>query len=129
MIGEIGILSVGAGDTKLSFNSKNPAEAIRAKRIVTDMLRRGYALLVEIDDGKGGKHYARATAFDENTCEYIIADFDPTASEEHPGDVQAKPAAAPRAEGRPAGKKKGRPVTRIPAARAKAVAVGRTAGG
>lgn len=74
-MGQIGILNVGAGDTKLTFDKNNPAECIRSARIVTDMLRRGYALLIEDPPGSGT--YSRATAFREETCEYIIADFDP----------------------------------------------------
>lgn len=46
MIGVVGILNVGCGDTKLSFDPTNQAECIRAARIVTDMIRRGYALMV-----------------------------------------------------------------------------------
>ena len=72
----IGILNVGAGDTKLTFDPTNPAEMIRSARIVRDMLRRGYALLVEVDDGKGGKGYRRVHDFEESTCSYIIADFE-----------------------------------------------------
>jgi hypothetical protein len=77
MSGQIGILNVGAGDTKLTFDRNNPAEMIRSARIVTDMLRRGYALLVEVKDRKGNKSYTRVHEFREDTCEYIIADFDP----------------------------------------------------
>jgi len=40
-MGEVAILSVGEGDTKLTFDKNNPAETIRAARIVGDMLRRG----------------------------------------------------------------------------------------
>lgn len=75
--GTVGVLNVGAGDTRLTFDKSNPAERIRAARIVADMLRRGYALLVEVDDGKGGKTFQRAHEFREETCEYVIADFDP----------------------------------------------------
>ena len=81
MIGSVAILNVGAGDTKLSFDCANPSEAIRAARIVKDMLRRGYALLVEVErDGK--KAFERALDFREDTGEYIIADFDPVAAYE-----------------------------------------------
>lgn len=76
-MGSIGILNVGAGDTKLTFDKNNPAECIRSARIVTDMLRRGYALMIEVTDKKGAKSYTRVHEFRENTCEYIIADFDP----------------------------------------------------
>ena len=32
MTGDVGILNVGAGDVKLSFDTRNPAERIRAAR-------------------------------------------------------------------------------------------------
>lgn len=76
-MGAIGILNVGAGDTKLTFDKTNPAECIRSARIVTDMLRRGYALMIEVTDSKGARSYTRVREFREDTCEYIIADFDP----------------------------------------------------
>jgi hypothetical protein len=70
------ILNVQAGDMKITFDTGNIAETIRAKRIITDMLRRGYALVVEVErDGK--RAYERAQGFDEKTGEYIIADFAP----------------------------------------------------
>lgn len=81
--GTVGILNVGAGDTKLSFDPRNPAERIRAARIVRDMLRRGYALLVEVERD-GVKRFERATDFLEDTCEYVIADFDPMAAVDSP---------------------------------------------
>lgn len=76
MTGQVGILNVGAGDTKLTFDNQNPAETIRAARIVKDMLRRGYALLIEVDQSDGSKAYQRALDFDESKAEYIVADFD-----------------------------------------------------
>lgn len=76
MNGQIGVLNVGAGDTKLSFDPKNPADCIRAARIVKDMIRRGYALLIEVDEN-GVKINRRVFDFDESRFEYIIADFDP----------------------------------------------------
>lgn len=78
--GEVGILNVGDGDTKLSFDPNNPAERIRAARIVADMIRRGYALLVETEPGSN--QYVRAIAFREDRCEYVIADFDPITAAE-----------------------------------------------
>jgi hypothetical protein len=139
MRGALSVLNVGAGDTKLTFDKNNPVERLRAARIVTDMIRRGYALLVEVDDGKGGKAYQRAHAFREDTCEYIVADFDPLAAQ--PEDTHAAPQAteplsAPTPstgldDGPPlATRKRGRPRARaIAAESANAVAVARTAGG
>lgn len=137
--GTVGILNVGAGDTKLSFDKSNPAERIRAARIVKDMLRRGYALLVEtVVDGE--KKFTRALDFDEEVCEYIIADFDPvaaaqtdateerTSGKEEQGEAPAGTAGAGDPP-QPA-KRRGRPPTkRVKADEARAVSVARTAGG
>jgi hypothetical protein len=135
--GTLGILNVGAGDTKLTFDKNNPAERIRAARIVKDMLRRGYALLIEVDDGQGGRTHQRATDFDENTCEYIIADFDPVAAkdtntgiDDGPANSIIKPQATPAVATppEPIRRKAGRP-RRVAAEGARGVAVARTAGG
>ena len=139
MNGQIGILNVGAGDTKLTFDKNNPAECIRSGRIVTDMLRRGYALLIEVDDGNGGKTFARVREFRADTNEYIIADFDSSATQE-PSHAEAQPIreAAPESEvdAGPAEKpklKRGpkpRVVDRaIPASSTRGIAVSRSAGG
>jgi hypothetical protein len=148
----IGILNVGAGDTKLVFDKSNPAEMIRSARIVKDMLRRGYALLIEVDDGKGGKSFQRVTAFREDTSEYIIADFDPVqaaeadaretpptpaaewgdSSVEEQEDAAAAADAAGTAPNEQNVKPKGKrgPKTRaVPASGTRGVAVARSAGG
>jgi hypothetical protein len=152
MTGEVGILNIGAGDTKLIFDPNNPQDSIRAARIVKDMLRRGYSLLVAVP-GSDPVMYQRAYDFDENTCEYIIADMDPTAfKEELPSDENttitgehftqvapsesaastetAEAAAFPQAAPVRTGKGKGKRGTkRVPASSTKATAVARTAGG
>jgi len=118
MSGAIHILNVGAGDTTLSFDPKNPKECERAAGIVTDMIRRGYALLVEVGT-KGGKPiFQRAEAFDPKTHEYIIAggpDETITIGEEETPEKPRKPR-----------KKKQQ---RLAAGKTRAVSVGRTAGG
>lgn len=133
MTGEVGILNVGAGDTKLSFDPANPAECIRAARIVRDMIRRGYALLIEVKKGADGKPvYQRAKDFDEERCEYIIADFDPVTAAEADAAEEASPSPPPPvADMAAAPKRRGRPPKerRIDAGKTTAVAVARTAGG
>lgn len=137
--GTVGILNVGAGDTKLSFDPSNPAERIRAARIVKDMLRRGYALLIETEV-EGKKVFTRALDFREYVCEYIIADFDPMAAQQadnieelsraqEQAEAQAQPAQADRAPVAP--KRRGRPpgTRAVKAESARAVAVARSAGG
>lgn len=114
MIGEIGILNVGAGDTKLTFDKSKPLEIRRASKVVADMLARGFAILVEVGRDEKGPLYRRAEAFDPETCEYLIVG----APDENEAAEQDQP------------KKRGRPPTRrIPAASTRAVAVARSAGG
>lgn len=129
MDGTVSILSVGSGDTKISFDPSNAAERIRAARIVADMLRRGYALLVEVER-RGKKSFQRVKAFREDRCEYIIADLDPvTALAADVEEGHAKEAAAahtPKAGRAPRAKLRDRA---IPAEKARAVAVPRSAGG
>lgn len=120
MTGEVGILNVGAGDTKLSFDKSNPVERDRAKRIVQDMLKRGYALLIEVGRRKGEPIYQRAHGFDPETSEYIIMGG-PDEDIEIGVDQQAKDLAAKT--------KKQRTQRRVPADKVRAVAVGRVAGG
>src|SRR5213596_1727716 len=96
MSGYLEILNVGAGDIKISFDKDDPAELIRAGRMVRDMLHRGYALLV-----KEGERWTRVREFDESTGEYVIADFAP----EEPGapePMRADPRGlAPKLRGEP----------------------------
>lgn len=68
----LSILNVGEGDTKLTFDPDKPVERERAARIVTDMLRRGYAILIHAGEKDGEPIYRRAKRFDPKTCEYLI---------------------------------------------------------
>lgn len=140
MSAQLGILNVGAGDTKLVFDKNNPAESIRAARIVKDMLRRGYALLVEFKTADGRADYRRVHDFDENTCEYIIADFDPVeasnadlSEERNHGEGRTTEANDTPSTGapEPARKRGGKRAAkiRVAAESASGVAVARSAGG
>lgn len=109
----LSILNVGEGDTKLTFDSDKPEEIERAKKIVTAMLRRGFAILVKVGERDGKPHYRRAKAFDEAKCEYIVMD-----APDDDAPVADPPASARRGRAR-----------RIPAKGTKAVSVARSAGG
>lgn len=111
----LAILNVGTGDTKISFDKENLKERERACRIVTDMLRRGYAILVAAGEKDGKPIYYRATDFDPETAEYIVAGT----PEDEAGTAEVP---APRRRGRQA-------KHRVPAERTPAVAVARSAGG
>ena len=132
----------------LSFDPANLSERIRAARIVKDMIRRGFALLVEVERD-GQKRFERALDFDQSQCRYIIADFDPVVAEEsdawstvnheaNKSEIKLKEnvggeiiqtEAAPIAPS--TGKsRRGRPKrTSVDAGTTRAVAVGRSAGG
>jgi hypothetical protein len=117
---ELGILNVGAGDTKLSFDPSKPAEVKRASRAVKDMLKRGFAILIEVGKDEHGPLYRRATDFDEKTAEYIIVGAPD--DEEEVSVKQASP--SPRRR-----KGKAQTTKRVPAEKARGVAVARVAGG
>jgi len=139
-MGKLNVLSVNDGDIEITFDNQNAAECIRAKRIINDMLRRGYALLVELPDGT----YTRVRKFIEKHGKYIIADFAPVEESEYyeqpredqekpkiekiePADPEAKYVGEKKRPGRPAGKKnKG---TEVAMEKVNAVAVAPTAGG
>lgn len=132
MTGSISILSVYEGDVKINFDTSDLGEAIRAKRIILDMLRRGYALLIKLPDGS----YTRALGFDEAVGEYIIADFDPaqaTQERSHESESEEEAATAPQTETEteeeePKPKpKRGR--RRLKMERTHAVGIARSAGG
>jgi hypothetical protein len=112
----LSILNVGSGDTRISFDPDKPEERKRACQIVMDMLKRGYAILVEAGEKDGKKLYHRATAFDPETAEYIVAGLPEEAIEAS----ERVPVVKKKGRGRP---------RRLPAASTPAVSVARSAGG
>lgn len=70
--GTLSILNVGAGDVVVSFDPANPKERKRAARIVTDMMRQGFAILVKVGEQDGEPLYQRAKGFDPERAEYIV---------------------------------------------------------
>lgn len=129
MSGEVGILNVGVGDTKLTFDPGDPDEAAKSAKIVKDMIRRGFVLLVEVGRNDSGPIYQRAHDFDENTHEYIIAGMASDAPEpttEEPQHDEEQESAPPRARKTAPRRKSTR---RVAASSTKAVSVARTAGG
>lgn len=122
MIGELAILNVGAGDTKLTLDPSKPDEVKRAAKIVKDMIRRGFVVLVEVGSDDKGPFYRRAHDFDEQTAEYIIAG---EVNEELTDNEQKPAGKTPR--GRKAAPRRAN--KRVPATGTRAVGVARTAGG
>lgn len=132
MKGEVGILNVGAGDTKLTFDPTKPDEVARSAQIVKDMIRRGFVLLIEVGQDENGEAiYRRAHDFDEGTAEYIIAGVasDESTTTEKPTDDEEQAGAPTRSRQATPRPRKRRTTERIPASSTRAVAVARTAGG
>lgn len=114
--GNLSVLNVGAGDIRVTFNNTDRGEIKKAVGMLTDMMARGYAVLVELPDGS----YTRVTEVDASRGRYVIT---------LPDDVQDPPDAEvvkPR-RGRPKGKK-GRTIS-VPVRTSRAVGVARSAGG
>jgi len=122
MAGSVGILNVGAGDTKLVFDNSNPDDVAKSAAIVKDMIRRGFVLLIEVGSNEKGPIYQRAHDFDPETAEYIVAGPPVEPLELDKPDVK-NPASPPRR------RSKAKETRRIHASKTNAVAVARTAGG
>ncbi len=117
----IDILNTGAGHTEIRFDNGDPLELERAKRIITDMLRRGYVLFVEMGD----KKLSRVQAFDAERGVYIIADLGEPP--ESPVEVAGVDETGAQVIER---RKPGRPRnTEVSMTKVKATAIGRSAGG
>lgn len=131
MDGSIGILNVGAGDTKLTFDPEKSEERKRAAAAVTEMLKLGFAILVQVGEKDGKPLFTRAEAFDPETCEYIIIGTPPEEIDIPGKTVEGadKPGAG-LGNGQPLKGKRGRqPKVRVPAHSTRAVSVARSAGG
>lgn len=97
---------LNAADGHLTVKvGKDPKEHDQAKKVIGDMLKRGYAIFVELEDGTT----ARVKKFDAKHEEYIVMDV--------PETVTPKKA------------KKAKKTKRVPLRKARATGVAPTAGG
>lgn len=140
--GEIDVLNVGAGHLKIEYSKADAIERERARRMVTDMLRRGYSLFVEVEGGE----LALVKEFDAEREVYIVSDV-PARSDEAeprpriPAGVRTAELRDDEPEPLPSApetalcakclkpKHRGRCTKEIPMRTAKVTAVGRSAGG
>lgn len=107
----IEVLSIGRGDLTLTVGGSDE-DRERAKRMIGDMLRAGYAIFVETDEGP-----RKVEAFDPNRMTYIVREETPSGTPPE-GQAAAKPKRARKTATR-----------KVPVASSRATAVGRTAGG
>jgi hypothetical protein len=112
-MGELSVLNVGAGDIKVTFNHLDSAESAKAIKMLMDMRDRGYAILVETEDG-----YTRAVDIDASRGRYIIQ-----IAGDAPLPADAEEVTPTKKNGR-----RGRRVS-VPIAGRRATGVARSAGG
>jgi hypothetical protein len=108
--GMLEVLSIGKGDLKLTIGGDNPEDTEKARKLIQEMLEKGYAIFVETDKGP-----TRVKRFNPHRMTYIISEV--------PDEPALEPAKTSKAP-----KKKAKE-THVPVAGSRATAVGRTAGG
>jgi len=113
--GILDVLSIGKGDLRLEVGT-SPEDRDRAKDLIGEMLRKGYSIFVETDDGP-----VRVHGFIAERMVYVIVEDD--------GDPEAGPASRPPKAGPPSPRKRGGRKREVPVAGSQATAVGRTSGG
>lgn len=75
-MGSLEVLNCNAGHLTFTFDKEDPLQVEKARRAITDMLARGYAIFVEREDGTVRK----VKRFDRNSNSYILSDTpEPTA--------------------------------------------------
>lgn len=110
--GSLDVLSIGKGDLRITIGG-DADDTEKARKLITEMLEKGYAIFVETDEG-----LTRVKRFMPKRMTYVISDFGDEL------DAVAEPAPV-TSKTRPRGKR----TREVPVGGSKAVAVGRTAGG
>lgn len=108
--GMLEVLSVGKGDIKISLDHNNPEDIENARKLIEEMLAKGYGLFVETNNG-----LSRVRKFNPKRMTYVIVEF----ADEEPAEAPAAKPTKPR-------RTKQR---EVPVAGSRAKAIGRTAGG
>jgi hypothetical protein len=119
-VGTLEVLNVGLGHVTVTFGKDDPVERERARRMVEDMLRRGYSLFIEREGA-----LVPVRGFDAGAAAYIVTDVPAPTTE---SQVVTEAGAFCHC-GRPKGHRGAHRKTRVPVAEAKVVAIGRSAGG
>lgn len=117
--GMLEVLSIGHGDMKVTLDTSKPREVEAARKLIEEMLRKGYSIFVETDGGP-----IKVREFNPTTMAYVIVDDGEVVDEPDPEPEREKP--SKRA---PGARKRAARTREVPVAGSKATAVGRTSGG
>lgn len=101
-VGYLDVLSVGRGHLRVTADPNDPASIEKVKGIISDMLKRGASIFIELDSGET----KRVKRFNPTKMTYLIDESDV---------IDALASGTTKRE--------------VPVASARATAVGRTAGG
>lgn len=127
--GTLSILNAGMGDIRLSFDTAEEEEVARARKIVTDLLAQGYAIVVVEEDGT----HSMVRDFDPESGEYLIGSRDKSrvTGAGEGGRASGYVGTEAAEEGTPPAtpEKKKRGGRRVKAGKVKATAVAPSAGG
>lgn len=128
--GVLEVLSIGHGDLKLTLDTGDPEDVARARELIEEMLRKGYGIFVDTDEGPVKVH-----EFNPKRMTYIVLETPgnelaaaPAPKALGPGEPAVPDEVIPpkRGRGRP---KKAAARREVPVAGSRATAVGRTSGG
>lgn len=116
--GMLEVLSVGKGDLKIQIGCEDPKDIEDGRKLIEEMLRKGYSIFVETDSGP-----SRVKKFNPKRMTYIVSDLgeEPSPNFASPIPAGGKPA--------PTTKKRGVVEREIPVRGSRARSIGRTAGG
>lgn len=121
--GSLDVLSIGKGDLRITIGG-DADDTEKARKLITEMLEKGYAIFVETDDG-----LTRVKRFMPKRMTYVISDFGPTGGPElDPPPNVAEDGPWESTEPKPAKGRRKR-TREVDVAGSRSVAVGRTAGG
>lgn len=113
-VGCLDVLSIGKGDLRITIGD-NPDDTEKARKLINEMLRKGYGIFVETDKG-----LTRVKRFNPKRMTYVITEL---------VDDALEPVRPPGAGAKPAKRARRTRDHEVDVAGSKAVAVGRTGGG
>jgi hypothetical protein len=116
------VLNAYEGHMEIRYDKESPEDVERTRKIINDMINRGYAIFVETKDGKT----RRVKRFDVRNDAYIVEDVPEEAKVNAPKKVK-EGEWEPVDDGRK--KKRRTREVKVPRRKAKATGVAPTAGG
>src|SRR5450759_1215555 len=87
--GILDVLSIGKGDLRLTVGGDDPEDTDKARKLIEEMLRKGYSIFVETDQGT-----KRVKRFNPKRMTYISANSSTKRSRRRPNQPRRRRSAA-----------------------------------